>query len=86
MPRPSWTIYGRRRAGVSRFDGRPLYAAVHGDGFQSEADATLWLMDQVLEHGAGTMNVVVVRLDNGRDRNGERHVIRRIGDGKAWWE
>lgn len=32
------------------------------------------------------VHAVLVRLDHGRDLNGERHVVRRVGDGRAWWE
>jgi hypothetical protein len=33
-----------------------------------------------------TLHAVIVKLINGRDLNGEREVVFRIGDGKAWWE
>lgn len=78
---PRWTVYGRRRHSER---GRELTAGVHKEGFTSEDDAVAWLMQVVLRYLL--VDAVVVRLDNGRDVNGERHVVKRVGQGKAWFE
>lgn len=90
---PKWTVYGRRKVLPQKgFAWRPkpgsndVYAPLHKEGFTSEADATLFLMDTVMQYGATEVDAVIVRLDNGEDRNGERQVVRRVGEGKAWWE
>lgn len=82
-----WTVYGRR-LNVNRTNdlGVSVYVPLHKEGFTSLGDATLWLMDEVLKHGASEMDVVIVHLMNGVDVNGEREVVRRIGNGRAWWE
>lgn len=94
MRKESYIIYGRRCIRPPENDGgfgplsrrRGSYEALHKEGLWSQAAAHLWLMDHILEKGASQIDAVIVRLDNGVDVNGERHVVRRIGEGKAWWE
>jgi hypothetical protein len=90
MARPTFTVYGRRLLGhhTGIWDGlrKPTYASLTKEGLPSQADAQLWLMNHMLKRGATSIDAVIVRLDNGVDVNGERHVVKRIGEGKAWWE
>jgi hypothetical protein len=84
--KPTFTVYGRRQIGKSESTGRSIYTSLTKEGLWSQAAAQLWLMDHILEKGASQIDAVIVRLDHGVDVNGERHVVKRIGEGKAWWE
>lgn len=76
----TFTVYGYRRISPRRS------ASMHREGLKTFEDAMVWIMDHVMEHGPSEVHAVVVKLDKGVDKNGERHVVRRIGEGKAWWE
>lgn len=83
---PSWTVYGRRRTGRISADGKVITAGVHADRLATRDEAVSWLMTQCMNHGPHNIDAVVVKLDHGADVNGERHVIERVGQGRAWWE
>lgn len=84
----SYTVYGRRQFTKDPDNNgpRPWSKSLTQEGFTTMADAILALMDVVLKYGPTNIEAVIVRLDNGVDVNGERHVVRRLGEGKAWWE
>lgn len=76
---PRYVVYGVRHC------QQDLAAGVHGE-FPTEDAAYNWLMKLVLKYGTTRLDVVVVKLMFGEDVNGERSIIRRIGNGKGWWE
>lgn len=78
-----WTVYGKRPTRVSG-TGHVHTAGVHKEGITTEGEAVAFAMSTLLQYPAA--QIVVVRLDHGRDQNGERHVVARWGDGKSWWE
>jgi hypothetical protein len=71
-----WVVYGWKRTSYGR-------QAVHKEGLTSERAATAWALKHVLTGGGQS---VIVKLDHGVDANGQRHVVARYGEGKAWWE
>lgn len=77
-----WKVYGWRPARLD-FTGKVLRAGVHYEHATSEADAVAWLMRVVIKYG--TLHAVVVRLDEGRDEDGYRHVVYTVGEGKPWY-
>lgn len=76
-----WTIYGRRYVLVR---GQMVTAAVHRERITSAEEATAELMKLRLAYP--NLDAVVVHLREGKDRDGYRTVIHRVGKGKAWWE
>lgn len=79
-----WTVYGRVRTGVD-LQGRVQTRGFHADRLTSRDAAVSFVMDGVMKY-AGGLDAVVVRLADGEDRHGQREVIYRQGEGKAWWE
>jgi hypothetical protein len=79
-----WTVYGRVRTGVNA-KGAVTFRGFHAEALPSKDMAVSFVMDGVMKYGGG-LDCVVVRLANGEDRHGEREVIYRQGQGKAWWE
>lgn len=76
-----WVVYGAR----SHPTRPPTTAGVHAK-FNSEDEAVAWLMSVILKYGHGHVKAVVVRLKAGDDRNGFHEIVRRVNDGKGWWE
>lgn len=83
-PNTRWTVYGRVRTGVDA-QGRVISRGFHADRLRSKEAAVHFVTDGVLQFKGG-LDAVVVRLANGEDKHGEREVIYRQGEGKAWWE
>lgn len=79
-----WTVYGRVRTGVDG-KGRVTFRGFHADRLTSRDMAVSFVMEGVMKHGGG-LDCVVVRLANGEDKHGEREVVFRQGEGRAWWE
>lgn len=77
--RTRWVIYG---VFVGQ-DGRRK--AITEENLTSEEDAQVKFVVHYMAQ-ARTLDAVLIRLDNGKDVNGERHVVRRAGGGRAWWE
>jgi len=80
---PRWSVYGRRVDKIHA-TGKISMAGIHQEGFTTERDAVAFAMKNKVLYPSATM--VVARLDRNQDKNGERHVVLRINDGRAWWE
>lgn len=79
---PRWVVYGLRPHTGSA--GRMSTAAVHQENIETEAEAIGIATGIIMIHPLAQL--VVVRLERGIDKNGERTVILRRNGGKAWWE
>lgn len=86
MPDPDkWTVYGTRQHPMQH--GRTARAGVHAEFYPASGGydgAYAWLWRVILTNM--DVSAVIVKLDNGIDANGSRHVVYRWRDGKAWWE
>lgn len=84
-----YVLYGYLDTGVpvphpSAFEAQNKRIAVHRQGFitvqEAEREAVIARLT------GGKLVGVIVRLDHQMDVNGQRHVVRRINGGQAWWE
>ena len=80
-PLTKWTVYGRKQADVRK---RVVTAGVHADRLDTLAAADAFLTQQIML--GGYVEAVIVELLYGEDKPHERRVIRRVNEGKAWWE
>lgn len=82
---PTWTVYCRTVVGLQGV-GTPRFRSITRDGFLTFEAAVVHIMKEVLEAGPERLTGCIVKLDHGRDLNGERHVVKRVNDGRSWWE
>lgn len=75
---PTWVLYGH----LVTPDG--IRVALHKENLPNEGEAKKHVV--IAKIGGGEVVGVVVKLDHGHDTNGQRHVVHRINNGKAWWE
>lgn len=74
-----WIVYGRASVPPPQ-TGRSITSR----RYQSLEDAEVYLVKCMLEYGR--VVATLIHLERGLDINGERHVVRRINEGRAWWE
>lgn len=74
-----WVIYGVFE------DASGHRRAITDETITSEEEANVKLVTYYMTKGRA-LQAVLIRLDYGRDVNGQRHVLRRAGEGRAWWE
>lgn len=80
-----WTVYGRVRDGL---DGQGVvqFRGLHLDRAPSLEMANSFVEDAITEFNEACVECVIVELKYGDDKHGERRVIRRVSQAKAWWE
>jgi len=80
-----WTVYGRVRTGVTQ-RGEVEIRGLHLERAPSVEMANSFVEDAITQYKEPAVECVIVQLKDGRDSYGTRRVIRRVSDGKAWWE
>lgn len=80
-----WTVYGRVKSGLSQ-RGEVQFQGLHLDRAPSLEMANSFVEDAITAHGEACVECVIVQLRNGIDKFGMRRVIRRVSNGRAWWE
>lgn len=81
-----FTVYGKRSSGLI-LPGQTKVgsAGVHADRLPTLEMAQQFLMKVLMKY-PGTVDAVIVALENGQDFPATRSVVHRVGRGKAWWE
>lgn len=80
-----WTVYGRAKAGLDML-GIVQFRGVHLDRAPSLEMANSFVEDAIKRYGQACVTCVIVELRHGVDHSSTRRVIRRVGEGRAWWE
>jgi hypothetical protein len=81
----TWTVYGRVTTGLS-VRGEVEIKGLHLDRAPSLEQANAFVEDAIAKYKEPCVQCVIVHLKDGRDCYGSRRVIRRVSDGKAWFE
>jgi hypothetical protein len=85
-PEPDkWTVYGRVRDGL---DGKGVVQmkGLHLDRAPSLEMANSFVEDAIATYNEACVECVIVHLKGGKDTYGTRRIVRRVSNGKAWWE
>jgi len=80
-----WTVYGRVKRGLSAV-GSVEFRGLHLDRAPSLEMANSFVQEAIDEYGEGAVDCVIVHLVTGTDAPGTRRVVRRVSNGRAWWE
>ena len=85
MAHDTWTVYGRVTIGMSQ-RGEVQIRGLHLDRAPTLEQANSFVEDAIEKYKEPCVECVIVLLKDGRDVYGSRRVVRRVSQGKAWWE
>jgi hypothetical protein len=81
----TFVVYGRVKTGLTQ-QGEVVMRGLHLDRAPSLEMANSFVEDAIAEYKEGSVECVIVQLIGGRDSYGSRRVIRRVSNGRAWFE
>ena len=80
----SFTVYGKVVTGLTQ-RGEVEVKGLHLERAPSLEMANSFVEDALAEYKGG-VTCVIVQLKDGRDSYGSRRIVRRVGEGRAWFE